>query len=148
MLVNCVSKGGNLLVNVGPDARGVIPEVSVHILQEVGQWLRHNGDSIYNSGVAQLKKPEWGRYTQKGKILYAHVMETVLGHICLPGLNGKVKKARLLKNGAEVILTGFWNAEVDTLDDPEDIFMNFGYPVHHTFTQPDEIDTVVELELV
>lgn len=148
-LVNCVSKGGNLLVNVGPNALGEIPEESVKILQEVGKWMKRNGKSIYNCGQAQFCKPEWGYFTQRGNLLYAHIFDKVVGHIRLKGLKDKIVKARLVSDGSEVIITGFWNAEAggETFDNPDDIYINFGYPVQLTYDLPDSIDTVVELEL-
>lgn len=42
-LVECASKGGNMILNVGPDARGNIPEESVQILTEVGKWMKKMG---------------------------------------------------------------------------------------------------------
>ena len=48
-LVECVSKGGNLLLNVGPDARGNIPAESLEILSQIGAWMKANGQSIYGS---------------------------------------------------------------------------------------------------
>jgi alpha-L-fucosidase len=48
-LVDIASKGGNYLLNVGPTAEGVIPPESVRILHEVGQWLKVNGESIYET---------------------------------------------------------------------------------------------------
>lgn len=65
-LVNCVSKNGNLLLNVGPDARGNIPEESINILNEVGQWLAKNGESIYGCGSSNLLKPDWVVILKKG----------------------------------------------------------------------------------
>ena len=147
VLANCVSKGGNLLLNVGPTAYGEIDERAARLLREVGDWLRLNGDSIYGSGQAEYEKPEWGRFTQKGNILYAHVTEQVLGHISLKGFAGKIKRAWLLSDGQEVLLSEFWNKEVDTFDAPDDIFMNFKLPVHQTYPLPDSRDTVVALEL-
>ena len=75
MLVECVSKGGNMLINVGPNAKGDIPKDSVRILKEVGEWMHVNSDSIYGCGKSCYPKPEWGRYTQNGKILYAHTID-------------------------------------------------------------------------
>lgn len=58
-LVECVSKDGNLLLNVGPDAHGRIPQESIDILQEVGRWLERNGDSIY--GCTSAPNRQTGR---------------------------------------------------------------------------------------
>lgn len=49
-LVDIVSKGGNYLLNVGPDGDGVIPQESVETLQAVGRWMKVNGESIYGAG--------------------------------------------------------------------------------------------------
>src|SRR5881628_2798088 len=49
-LVDIVSKGGNYLLNVGPTAEGVIPQVSQDILRTVGRWLEVNGEAIYGAG--------------------------------------------------------------------------------------------------
>jgi alpha-L-fucosidase len=149
-LVNCISKNGNLMVNVGPDAKGEIPEAAADILTEVGRWLHRNKDSIYGCGASDFEKPEWGHFTQKGNKLYMHILDTVLGHINLKGIKGKIKKARLLSDRSEVIITDFWNADngVEKLDNPDDIFINFGYPVVNTYPLPDPRDTVVELEMI
>lgn len=66
-LVECVSKNGNLLLNIGPDSKGNVPEESVEILEQIGKWMDKNRDSIYNCGGSELEKPEYGRITQNGK---------------------------------------------------------------------------------
>lgn len=138
-LVECVSKNGNLLLNVGPDAKGEIPVRSLEALAGVGAWMRANGESIYGCGRAQADKPEWGRYTQKGRYLYAHIYERGIGPICLKGLNGKLKKARFLADGAEIKLGKPWN----TAEFPDDAFIELkGQAL------PDPQDTVIELELL
>lgn len=137
-LVECVSKGGNLLLNVGPDAKGEIPEESLNILSEIGKWMKKNGESIYGCGRAELPKPEWGRYTKKGNKLYAHIFDRGIGPINLRGLKGKVKRARLLCDGSEVDISEPWNAT----DYKDDAFLNLAGS-----GLPDDIDTVVELEL-
>lgn len=138
-LVECVSKNGNMLLNVGPNAKGEIPAESVRILAQVGEWMRQNGASIYGCGRAELPKPEWGRYTQKGNRLYAHIYERGIGPINLRGLNGKVKQARLVADGSEIKLAKSWM----TADYAQDAFVDFS-----TSRLPDELDTVVELELM
>lgn len=137
-LVESVSKNGNFLLNVGPDARGNIPPESIAILKEVGRWMRANGKSIYGCAASELEKPEWGRYTQNGKLIYAHVYERGIGPTAIKGVAGKVKKARLLADGSEVKIEKPWNAGAY----PEYTFIDF-----KSTKLPDEIDTVVELEV-
>lgn len=142
-LVDCVGKNGNLLLNVGPDAKGVIPEESVGILKEIGRWMKKNGKSVYGCGGAELPKPEWGRFTKKGGYLYAHVLEGSIGALRLDGLNGGVKSARLLADGSEMKLIRPWNAHGFS----GDAFISFGPNSAYTYPLPDDTDTVVELEL-
>ncbi|MFC5402881.1 alpha-L-fucosidase [Cohnella soli] len=143
-LVECVSKNGNLLLNVGPNAKGEIPAESLSILAEVGEWMARNGDSIYGCGQeTELPKPEWGRYTRKGNKLYAHLFEASVGPVNLLGLAGKIKSARLLADGSELFVTRPWNAAMY----PNDAYFNFAQPDSFTYPLPDERDTVVELML-
>lgn len=146
-LVNCVSKDGNLLLNVSPDARGRVPAPAEAIVREVGAWLRLNGDSIYGAGASPYPKPEWGRFTQKGDRLYAHLTEQVIGHVTLPGLRGRVKDGRLLANEADVIICDYWNPGVQSFDGPDDIFFNLAHPTAWTYPLPDHRDTVVRFTL-
>lgn len=137
-LVECVSKNGNLLLNVGPDAKGEIPEESLNILAEVGIWMSRNSGSIYNCGKSALEKPEWGRYTQNGNKLFAHIYDRGIGPICFKGMNDKIKKARFLADGSEIKLDRPWN----TNDFSSDAFISLAGQ-----KLPDEKDTVIELEL-
>lgn len=138
-LVECVSKNGNLLLNVGPNAKGEIPEESLEILSNVGEWMRKNGSSVYHCGMSGFSKPEWGRYTQNGNTLYAHIYDRGMGPIALENLNGKIKKARLLADGSEINIGQPWNAN----EFPDYAFINL-----NSATLPDDTDTVVELELL
>lgn len=119
-LINCVSKNGNLLLNVGPDAYGEIPKESLEILEEVGQWMSKNGESIYGCKNSSLPKPEWGYYTQKGDTLYAHIFERGIGPILLADCKDLLSSARLLSDGAEVNISVPWNGH----DFPKDAFLN------------------------
>lgn len=137
-LVECVSKNGNMLLNVGPNAKGEIPEESLNILDEIGKWMKQNGDSIYGCGASKLLKPEWGRYTQKDKTLFAHIYDRGIGCINFKGLEGKLLSARLLCDGSEIKLDRHWT----TLDYPDDAFISFD-----SSKLPDETDTVMALTL-
>jgi alpha-L-fucosidase len=144
MLVECVSKNGNLLLNVGPDAKGRIPKTSIEILEEVGCWMDKNSKSIYGCGMADFPKPEWGRYTQNGNKLYAHIYEPQAGAICLTNMEGKPEKARLLADGSEVqIAAKEWN--LSEYLEHEFLYLKPGHG--NNYPLPDKIDTVVEIDI-
>ncbi len=71
LLANIVSKGGNLLLNVGPDSEGRLPETAVSRMKEIGNWLDINGEAIY--GTRPIAPYREGRIclTQKGNSVYA-----------------------------------------------------------------------------
>lgn len=149
-LVNCVSKDGNLCLNVGPDEKGHISPEAVSIIQSLGQWMEKNHASIRGCGSAPLEKPEWGRWTlsRDGRYLYAHILDQQIGHISLKGLRGRVKNPVVLSTGLPAYLSGFWNPGVQTFDSPDDIFLNFRPEMAKTYPLPDPLDTVVRFEVV
>jgi alpha-L-fucosidase len=139
-LVNCVSKNGNLLLNVGPDARGNIPEASIQILGEVGEWMAKNGESIYGCGSSELIKPDWGRYTRKGNTIYAHWLNTNLGQINAKGVDPeKVENVYLLYSGAELAWQKIWWGNTS----PGNFFINTGSSPE----KPVKYDTVIKIKL-
>lgn len=142
-LVECVSKGGNLILNVGPNAKGEIPEKSVEILEEVGRWMEKNSAAIYGCGQASYPKPEWGRFTQKGNKLYAHIFEEQVGAICLANMAGKVEKMRLVSDNSEIKESFFWNLK----EYGENAFFFFHPNDMDCYPLPDDRDTVVEITL-
>lgn len=74
-LVDIVSKGGNFLLNIGPDGFGRFPSESIRRLQAMGEWTKANGEAIYGASASPFEKPKWGRYTEKDGVIYAHVFE-------------------------------------------------------------------------
>lgn len=143
-LVECVSKGGNMILNVGPDARGRIPEACVKILGEIGAWMRKNADSIYKCGIAGLEKPEWGRYTRRDNKLYAHIFEAPLGALALTGVKAEeIKRVSYLADASLVNRSQAWNTTIYK-DIP---FVSLGENPVFTYPLPDERDTVLEIQL-
>jgi alpha-L-fucosidase len=109
-LIDIASKGGNYLLNVGPDATGLIPQPSVERLKEVGKWMKVNGEAIYGTQANPFTETAWGRVTQKqnGKNtkLYLHIFDWPTdGKIALYGLQNKVKRAYALTNPAKNLKT-------------------------------------------
>ena len=143
-LVECVSKGGNFILNVGPDAKGRIPKESQEILTQVGEWMEQNGESLYECGISEYDKPEWGRYTQKGNTVYAHIYETPLGALPLYGISPQeVGTITFLSSGAQVQRGEAWNTAMYS-DTP---FVALGENPVFSYPLPDEIDTVLKIEL-
>lgn len=139
-LVECVSKGGNLLLNVGPDARGNIPYQSMERLEAIGRWMAKNGRSIIGCGKAGIEKPDYGRVTRNDSKLYFHIYENTLGPLPLMGLRrDQIQSIRYLATGAEIEISTSWVHS----DYPEIVFADLGpNPV-----LPDPVDTVVEVTL-
>ena len=102
-LCDIASKGGNYLLNVGPDALGQIPQPSIDRLKAVGAWMKINSEAIYATKASPLGNLPWGRCTQKeqnGKtILYFSVFDWPKdGKLIVPGLNRTAEIATLLAN--------------------------------------------------
>ena len=95
-LIDIVSKGGNFLLNVGPNQYGIIPEVCQQNLREMGDWLKVNGEAIYGTQASPFPFLSWGRATQKGQKLYLHVFDWPKdGKLVIPFSN-KIINAYLL----------------------------------------------------
>jgi len=77
-LADCASKGGNYLLDVGPQPDGTFPQPTLQRLEAVGRWMRANGESIYGTQAGPLDRPLWGCCTTKrlangNTRLYLHV---------------------------------------------------------------------------
>jgi len=93
-LVDLASKGSNYLLNVGPDARGVIPAPSAQRLRAVGAWLRRNGEAIYGTTPSPFRYGfPWGRITTKGRTLFLHFFGAPPRNFELRGLRTRVRAA-------------------------------------------------------
>jgi alpha-L-fucosidase len=102
MLVDTVSKDGNLLLNVGPNGRGELGDRAIATLREIGRWMRLHERSIIGAGPSSYPPPPDCRYTQRGNRLYLHVFAWPMQHLHLPGLAGRVRYAQFLHDASEV----------------------------------------------
>jgi alpha-L-fucosidase len=97
MLSTIRARGGNLLLNVGPDVRGRIPTREKVALMTLGKWLSKNGDAIYGAHLTPYDDLPWGVCTKKDNTLYLHLMKLPrLDYLFLPGLKSEIKKAYIL----------------------------------------------------
>jgi alpha-L-fucosidase len=110
MLADTVSKGGNLLLNVGPNARGELDPRAVERLRGIGEWMRLHNRAIYGCTASDLTPPPDCRYTQtgpersrrEGNRLYLHLFAWPFRHVHLDGLADRVEYAQLLNDGSEI----------------------------------------------
>lgn len=95
-LVDIVSKGGNFLLNIGPDGFGRFPAQSIRRLKAMGGWTDANAEAIYGATASPYDMPEWGRYTKKDGVVYAHVFNWPEDGKLVVHKDIKLKKASLL----------------------------------------------------
>ena len=100
ILINTAGRNANLLLNVGPQPDGCIPEESVVRLAEVGKWLAANGESIYGTRATMLKPQPWGVLTHKEGKIFLHVLEAPEGGVITLPFKLKAKRAVDFATGA------------------------------------------------
>lgn len=121
LLIETAGKAGNLLLNVGPCADGIIPEDSARILQDAGDWLRRNGESIYGSSRSPFTWQQWGAVTTRDNLVYLHVWRHPGQDLRFAEMRNRVLSARFLDGGAPISFTQEGNLVLlsglpDTLD--------------------------------
>jgi len=106
MLISTVSRGGNLLLNVGPTARGEFDSRALERLAGIGEWMKRHSRSIYGCTQAPPEFPEPQdcrlTYNPEARRLYVHVFAWPTGQLHLDGFAGKVKYAQLLNDASEL----------------------------------------------
>ena len=146
MLIDTVSKGGNLLLNVGPTGRGEFDERALDRLSGMGEWMQRHGRSIY--GCAQAPEgfptPRDCRltYNPDTKRLYVHILAWPIQALHLDGFAGKVEYAQLLNDASEIHFKQR-QAHQASLDPTEADTLTLELPVH----RPSVEIPVVELYL-
>ena len=128
MLIDNVSKGGNLLLNVGPTGRGEFDERALSRLQGIGEWMKRHSRAIYGctQAPAEFHTPQDCRltYNPKTNRIYIHVFAWPFVELHLQGFAGKIAYAQLLNDASEIKVEkrpewqtrfGDDNAEITTL---------------------------------
>ena len=102
-LVSCATGDGNLLLDVGPDSYGVIPDDQAGRLAQMGEWMRKYGESVYGTEGGPFPNGSWGGCTYKGKKVYVHLFESAPESLELPAFNEKFISGRNLTGGRAII---------------------------------------------
>jgi alpha-L-fucosidase len=105
LLIDCVSKGGNYLLNVGPRGDGAFPPEAIERLEQIGAWMDLHAESIHGCGRSPFDHDmPWGRITAKDGTLYLHVLAPPAdGQLALVGLETPVRSARWLAGGGPFV---------------------------------------------
>jgi alpha-L-fucosidase len=148
-LIDTVSKGGNLLLNVGPTARGELCPRTRERLRGIAAWMRHHAAAIHGCGAAPagIACPQDCRLTwdARRRRLFVHVFAWPYQHLHIDGLKGKVRSARLMLDGSELAMHGLkdWQMHVarDAGFGPDLLSINLPIP------RPDTAVPVIELQL-
>ncbi|NBZ95622.1 MAG: alpha-L-fucosidase [Proteobacteria bacterium] len=104
VLAKAVSRGGNILLNVGPTRDGAIDPHDVAILEGIGDWMTVYGDSIHGCNASPLPPQPWGVVTSKASSLFLHVFDWTSPTLVVGGLDSEPLKAFLITSGAPVPL--------------------------------------------
>lgn len=128
-LVKAAGMGANLLLNVGPQPNGELPATAISRMKEMGEWLRANGETVYDTEAGPFPAQSWGTATRKGDKLFVHVMTPETSAILLP-TDLRIKSAKEYATGKPVKLT---RTDKHTL--------------LHLNGMPDETDHIIECSL-
>jgi alpha-L-fucosidase len=103
-LLEITTKGGNLLLNVGPRADGTLPDEALNRLSAIGDWLKHSGEGIYGTKRTPAHFPPcfYGPVTVKDNTVYLHVRDIPRHLLEVREIGGKVTGVRLVKNGQKL----------------------------------------------
>ncbi len=134
--MDIASKGGNYLLNVSPTGEGTLLPEAVERLKAIGQWMKTNRESIYDTTASPFAKLTWGRCTKKevtsGTILYLHVFDWPEdGELLVPGLKNQIQQAYLMADS-----TALKTRQLDS-----------GIQVSVPRQAPDLIDSVVVIKI-
>lgn len=106
LLLKINGRGGNYLLNVGPDAEGIIPQASADILDAVGRYVSDNAESIYGTKTLDFYAYElsWALFTRKDHRFFIHIIKPVKRYYFL-SIAGTITRATILATGEEVTFT-------------------------------------------
>jgi len=130
-MVRAAGRNANFLLNVGPMPNGEIQPEFVERLTEIGKWMKQYGESIYGTRGGPVAAGPWGVTTQRGGMVYVHVLDWNQPVLALSGIPRGVRSAKLMRDGRSVELSR----------------INGGIVLKLPEAPADEVDRIVVLEL-
>ena len=102
-LVDCISMGGNLLLDIGPKEDGTIPHEQIEILKELGRWTKKHTEAVYGTraGIGSEYIFEKNAFSKDGKTLYIY-LENVKEQIVLSSLQSRPKSVKVVGSGEKL----------------------------------------------
>lgn len=101
-LARTAGGGGNLLLNVGPMLDGRIEQRQITRLQEIGNWLKKYGNTIYKTQGGPVAPQPWGVTTRKGKNVYLHILASKRKNIFLPEFGKEIQRITVFSDQREI----------------------------------------------
>ena len=129
-LVSCATGDGNLLLDVGPDSTGIIPNDQAMRLREVGKWIAKYGKSIYKTRGGPYRNGSNGGSTYRDRSIFLHVFSWPKSGLRLAALKSKIQSIKVLTGGRAT-----WHQTPDGID----LSLSEAYR--------DKLDTVIEIKL-
>jgi alpha-L-fucosidase len=129
IFVDCISQGGNLLLDIGPKADGTIPEEQVEILEELGRWTNKHEEAIYGTHAGIPKDYFYGSSTlsNDSTVLFLFLEYKPIGPIAIKGLKNDINRIRVVGNGTklshDIKMKQYWSTKPGMLyiDVPEEV---------------------------
>jgi alpha-L-fucosidase len=104
MLVDCMSMGGNLLLDIGPRADGTIPEEEATILKELGRWISRHAEAVHptRAGIPAGHVQAYTTLNAPGDILYLYLPYAPNESLEIKGLKSKIRRVRVVGTEKEL----------------------------------------------
>ncbi len=115
IFTDCISMGGNLLLDIGPKPDGSIPDEQIAILEELGRWTSKHKEAIYGTVAGIPKEYYYGPSTlsKDRETLYLFVTGKPVGPLMLKGIKNPVNRIWVVGNGtklkSQVLMKSYWS---------------------------------------
>lgn len=101
-LAGAAGRGANLLLNIGPQPDGALPDAALERLEALGEWLRANGETIYGTEAGPVGPRSWGVTTRRGDKVWVHVLDWPDTELFVPLGGLRVKRAVRFADGSQL----------------------------------------------